>query len=209
MSEKISLEVNSEFLDSFFSLAEMKTPGIIEIEDLKKALNIIKNKINKSSSYEISQENYIAPANVSSGKAYGSEIFTGSTLNTDKIYRPRNVLIVDDLGIVTVQLQMLFKKLGYDVVISKELFDAIDKYKTKDFGYAVMDLFLPTEREGFILIDEIKKLSLLCKINTMIIVMSASNKKEHKEKCINKGANHYIEKIPGWQKKILEACFEN
>ena len=142
-----------------------------------------------SSSEELSEDNIL------------SKVENNST-------RPKSVLIVDDLGIITVQLEMLFKKIGFEVTVSKELFDALEKYKTRDFGYAVVDFFIPTEREGIILIDEIKKLSLLCKINTKIIVMSASDKKEHKDKCINRGADHFIEKAQGWQKEIIEICLE-
>lgn len=198
MSEKLSIEVDSVFVKKFFELGDKPVPEKIELQELNKVLEIIKNKLTTAAS--------IKNVDLNNSK--------GSTLSEDNILskvennstRPKSVLIVDDLGIITVQLEMLFKKIGFEVTVSKELFDALEKYKTRDFGYAVVDFFIPTEREGFILIDEIKKLSLLCKINTKIIVMSASDKKEHKDKCLNRGADHFIEKAQGWQKEIIEIC---
>ncbi len=117
-----------------------------------------------------------------------------------------SVLVVDDLGVITYQLDRLLSQRGFDVTISKEIYDSIDKYKKQDFKLVVMDLFIPTEREGFILLDEIKKLSLLCKLNTKIVVMTAFSKNEYKARCLNRGADYYIEKAAGWQDKILKAC---
>lgn len=192
MSEKFNVEVDSDFLKNFFELGEMPVPEEVDLEKMNKVVDKIKSKLQTITSM----------VNVKIDKEPGE---TSSSKNgVDAPKNPMNVLVVDDLGIVTVQLESILKRLGYNVTVSKELFDAIDKYKAQDFGYAVIDLFIPTEREGFILIDEIKKMSLFCKLNTKIVVMTASNKKEHKEKCLNRGANHYIEKMAGWQDKIIE-----
>lgn len=200
MSEKVNIEVDTFFLEDFFQLGDMQVPAIVDIDNLNQVLKIVKNKLDTAASLK-----NIAPApssgfsgtNPSSGAAKAPAVIPKN---------PKSVLVVDDLGIVTVQLESVLKKLGFQVTISKELFDAIEKYKAQDFGYAVVDLFIPTEREGFILIDEIKKLSLLCKLNTKIIVMSASTKKEHKEKCLNRGADSFVEKSPGWQNRIADIC---
>ena len=194
MSEKFSIEVDSAFVKNFFELGDKSVPEKIELQELNKVLEIIKNK-------------FITAASIKSVNLNDNESNISILPEAESDFtRPKSVLIVDDLGIITVQLEMLFKKIGFEVTVSKELFDALEKYKTRDFGYAVVDFFIPTEREGFILIDEIKKLSLLCKINTKIIVMSASDKKEHKDKCLNRGADHFIEKAQGWQKEIIEIC---
>ncbi len=196
MSDKFSIEVDSEFIENFFKLIDLQPPENVELKDLNDVLNKLKNKLDTAAA--------------SLKKLSDSQ--PEPTSNADPILDEqalKTVLVVDDLGIVTIQLESLFKKLGFKVQTSRELFDAIEQYKTQDFRYAVLDLFIPTEREGFILIDEIKKLSLLCKLNTRIIVMSASNKKEHMEKCLHKGADIFIEKNAGWQSKITEFCLEN
>jgi len=185
VSEENQIQVNSKFIEKLFSLAGEQVPENVELKDLEAVLGKIRDKLN-------------TPAPVA---AASPETAEEAGVDTSRL---KTVLVVDDLGIVTMQLAALLKKFNFEVTTSRELYDAIKKYKTQDFGYAVVDLFIPTEREGFILIDEIKKLSLLCRLDTKIIVMSASNKKEHKDKCKSKGAHIFIEKTQGWQEKIID-----
>jgi CheY-like chemotaxis protein len=191
-AEKFNIELDSKFVENLFGLVDKIPPEEVTLEDLKNIVDQIKTKLNSVS---------ISPVNTG---GIGSEPMSFEL--ADDLARPKTVLIVDDLGIITYQLEILFKKMGFEVVISQEINDAIDKYKKQDFGFAIIDLFIPTEREGFILLDELKKLSLLCKLNTRIIVMTASSKQEYMNKCINRGADAYIEKSPGWQKRIMDAC---
>jgi len=198
VSENFSIEVDTEFINKFFKLGDIQSPENVTLEDMNKVLDKIVTKFDAIN---------IARQSGASSSAEARQNGEPSVYDPENVPKnPNNVLVVDDLGIVTIQMESLLKKLGFEVTVSKELFDAIEKYKAQDFGYAIVDLFLPTEREGFILIDEIKKMSLLCKLNTKILVMTASNKKEHKEKCMSRGADYYIEKIPGWQKKIVQIC---
>lgn len=204
-SDRFSIELDSKFVDNFFGLADMLPPEEITLSDLNTALTEIKEKI-KGLTLSTST---VIKANASSTNASMANDFMTGGVKESGVNRPKTVLIVDDLGIITYQLDILFKKMGFEVVISHEIYDAIEKYKKQDFGYAVVDLFIPTEREGFILLDELKKLSLLCKLNTRIIVMTASAKPEFNTKCLNRGADAYIEKSAGWQKAIMEACMVN
>lgn len=113
------------------------------------------------------------------------------------------VLIIDDLGIITYQLSVIFKRAGYLPVTSKEIYDAVDKYKRSSFDYVIMDLFIPTEREGFILLEELKKIAQTRNEDAVIAIMSASTKKEHKQACQKKGAAFYVEKVDDWQKELF------
>ena len=78
-------------------------------------------------------------------------------LNEDN--ETKHVLIVDDLGVITFQLETMFTKHGYEVTVSQEIYDAIAKYKIGKFHLVIIDLFIPTEREGFLLLDELKKMA--------------------------------------------------
>lgn len=208
MSEELfSIEVNSSFIQNFYGLADMPPPKETDLDSLNNAIKIIRKKIDEAILSQGSKSILGSESSVPSSFSAvdESEFLKGGEIENSSL-RPKSVLIVDDLGIITYQLEILFKKLGFEVTTSKELYDAIDQYKKKDFGYVVLDLFIPTEREGFILLDEIKKLALFCKLNTKIIMMSASAKSEYKEKCLGRGADSYIEKTTGWQKNIVEAC---
>lgn len=193
-AEKFSIELDSKFIEKLFGLADMPPPENVKLEDLHDVVAKIKSKLSNIALSSAGLNNKVVSGTMPAG--------VGDDLSS----RPKTVLIVDDLGIITYQLDILFKKMGFEVAISQEINDAIDKYKKQDFGYAIIDLFIPTEREGFILLDELKKLALLCKLNTKIIVMTASSKQEYQDKCLNRGADHYIEKSPGWQKRIMDAC---
>jgi len=209
MSENFSIEVNKSFIDNFFGLADMMPPGEITVEELNGAVKKIKQKLDNAILAQNAMGGSAAMASSGNMDALNPDDYMRGGELQDTVVRPKSILIVDDLGIITYQLDILFKKLGFDVTTSKELYDAIDQYKKKDFGYVVLDLFIPTEREGFILLDEIKKLALFCKLNTKIIMMSASAKPEYKDKCISRGADSYIEKATGWQKAIVDACLNN
>ncbi|MBR2526016.1 response regulator [bacterium] len=113
------------------------------------------------------------------------------------------ILIIDDLGIITYQLEVILKRAGYLPVSSREIYDAVEKYKRSSFDYVIMDLFIPTEREGFILLEELKKIAAQRNEIPIIAIMSASSRKEHKKECQKKGAAFYVEKVNEWQKELF------
>ena len=127
----------------------------------------------------------------------------------EEIANEKAVLIVDDLGVITYQLGVMFRNLGYDVTIAKEIYDAITKYKKQMFKLVIMDLFIPTDREGFLLLDELVKLSKMNDCQTVIGVMTASSKREHRQLCMKKGADFYIEKVEDWQQELIDYCEKN
>jgi len=118
------------------------------------------------------------------------------------------VLLIDDLGVILYQLNLAFRKLNMVTYTAREIFDALDKFKKKKFSWVVMDLFIPTDREGFILLAEIKKIIKLKRLKTKIIVITASSKKEYRQLCLAKGADYFFEKSSGWQTLLTKTCFD-
>ncbi len=204
MSEtKRTIEVDTEFLESLYGLVDKIPPGEknINLDLLKDLILDIKRKMER-----IKTE----AAEIASGSSHG-KIQTKSDVQNeiDEQYNGKNILIVDDLGVITYQLGVMFRNLGYEVTIAKEIYDAITKYKKHNFNLVIMDLFIPTDREGFILLDELVKLSKMNENNTVIGVMTASSKREHRQLCMKKGADFYIEKVEDWQKELIEYCEKN
>lgn len=220
MSEdKIKIELEKATMEDFFQLAGLNMPEFVSEKEFKSALAMLKSAPPQqgtapamSADGEPVYRTAAAPTNLQEPEpkfvSPQRTLQESAENEQSNLVRPRSVLVVDDLGIIIYQLNLLFKRLNFDVVTSQDTGDAIDKFKAKDFGYAILDLYIPTEREGFYLIDEIKKISLLCKLNTKIIVMSATSKEAFKVKAIQHGANLFIEKAQGWQKKVVEACVE-
>lgn len=201
-SKKRTIEVDEDFLEQLYGLVGKIPPGEknINVDLLKDLILDIKRKIDKAKTDAIEELN--APK-----KSKTSSITSEAEFVDEE--NPKNVLIVDDLGVITYQLSVMFRNLGYDVVIAKEIYDAITKYKKHPFKLVIMDLFIPTDREGFILLDELVKLSKINDANTVIGVMTASSKKEHRQLCMKKGADFYIEKIEDWQNELIEYCEKN
>ena len=113
------------------------------------------------------------------------------------------ILIVDDLGVITYQLKVLLSQFDYDIDCSQEIYDAVNKFKKRKYQYVVMDLFIPTEREGFILLAELKKMAASAGVNTIVGVITASPRKEIEAQCKARGADFFLEKNSDWQNALF------
>lgn len=200
MVDKVNIELDEPFLKKFFGLTEKGIPEGQEINlaVLRKQLDDIGTVLAES---KIAlKEKGVAPPPPPKQTSSTATNFS----DADDVFNlpKKDILIIDDLGVITYQLSVLFKQYNYEVTTSKEIYDAIEKFKKQNFDLVIMDLFIPTEREGFILLEELKKIALSKQKPTKIGVMSASSKKEHKQMCKVKGAEFYVEKIDDWQKEL-------
>ncbi len=119
-----------------------------------------------------------------------------------------NILVIDDIGVVTYQLKVMLKNVGYDVQIAKDIFSGLNTFIKANYAFVIMDLFVSTEQEGFALLKETKKIITKNNLDTKIIVITASSKSENKVKCMNGGADIFLKKDTGWQSKLLEIIEE-
>ncbi len=202
-SAKRTIEVDTEFLESLYGLVGKIPPGEkgINVDLLKDLILDIKRKMEKIKTEALEE--------ASAPRAKKSDIIQTADEMRDDASSEKAVLIVDDLGVITYQLGVMFRNLGYDVTIAKEIYDAITKYKKQMFKLVIMDLFIPTDREGFLLLDELVKLSKMNDSQTIIGVMTASSKREHRQLCMKKGADFYIEKVEDWQQELIDYCEKN
>lgn len=201
--ERRTIEVDSEFLDSLYGLVDKIPPGEkgINVDLLKDLILDIKRKMERIKTDTLDE------ASSHRGKRANDNIQSSDDVESEVNHK--KVLIVDDLGVITYQLGVMFRNMGYDVTIAKEIYDAITKYKKDSFKLVIMDLFIPTDREGFLLLDELVKMSKIKNGGTTIGVMTASSKKEHRQLCMKKGADFYIEKVEDWQNELIEYCEKN
>ncbi len=201
---KRTIEVDTEFLESLYGLVDKIPPGEknINLDLLKDLILDIKRKMERIKTETVASTSGSSHAKIQTKSEAQNDI------SEDQLPE-KNILIVDDLGVITYQLGVMFRNLGYEVTIAKEIYDAITKYKKFHFNLVIMDLFIPTDREGFILLDELVKLAKMNESNTVIGVMTASSKREHRQLCMKKGADFYIEKVEDWQKELIEYCEKN
>ena len=100
MSEK-KVEVNAEILKELFKLAKIDVPSEITDENL---LDMVYKLKNSGGDSEASSEE-------------SHEGFTPSS---------NNILVIDDIGVVTYQLKILFRNLGYNVQVAKDIFSGLN-----------------------------------------------------------------------------------
>ena len=174
-----NIDLDDEFLDLFYNVTNSKRPANIDLIDLKKQLiNIVDTlkEVNKNS-----KKPFLS-------KAFGEE--------------EQEVPEGDDLGVITYQLKVLMSEFEMDIDCSQEIYDAVNKFKHRKYQYVIMDLFIPTEREGFILLTELKKMALAANVQTIIGVITASPRKEIEQQCMAKGADFFLEKSNDWQNQL-------
>lgn len=183
-----SIELDDEFLDLFFNITNSKVPPNVSLLDLKQQL------INVVDTLKELNQNARKPF---ISKALGNEV-------AEEEQSGPAILVVDDLGVITYQLRVLLSQFDLEVDCSQEIYDAVNKYKKRKYLYVVMDLFIPTEREGFILLTELKKMAQVYGVKTTIGVITASPRKEIEQQCRLRGADFFLEKNNDWQSQLTQ-----
>lgn len=187
----ITVELSEATIKKLFKMAKSEVPSNIGDFEILNALNKISDSISSLTASAVAETK----------KSMGLDIQVQASVDGNN-----NILIVDDIGVVTYQLKVLFEKQGFVVETAKDIYTAVNHFKKNYFSFIIMDLFVSTEREGFLLLDEVKKIINRDGLDTKVIVITASGKAEHKLKCLNKGADKFISKEQGWQEEILNIC---
>ena len=184
----VTVDLDDEFLNLFFNITNNDVPKNVDLIRIKQQMiNII---------------DVFRTLNANAKKPMLSKLDGNLPADTEEHNGPA-ILVIDDLGVITYQLKVLLSKYEYDVDCSQEIYDAVNKYKKKNYEYVIMDLFIPTEREGFILLTELRKLALNAETKTIIGVITASSRKEIEAQCKAKGADFFLEKSSDWQNSLL------
>ncbi len=180
------IDIDDEFIELFYNITNTKKPQNIDLVELKKQLvgivELLKN-LNSNAKKPIQTKSF------------------NTTPEPEDTTGPA-ILIVDDLGVITYQLKVLLSQFDLDIDCSQEIYDAVNKFKKRQYLYVIMDLFIPTEREGFILLTELKKMAQAQGVKTVIGVITASPRKEIEQQCKARGADFFLEKNNDWQQQL-------
>ena len=183
----VSVELDKEFLEMFYNITNSNVPKNVDLLELKKQLiNIV---------------DALRELNANAKKPMVSKALNPDALEEVDSNTPA-ILIVDDLGVITYQLKVLLSQFDYDIDCSQEIYDSVNKFKKRRYYYVVMDLFIPTEREGFILLTELKKMAANAGAKTIVGVITASPRKEIEQQCRSRGADFFLEKNNDWQNTL-------
>ena len=184
-----NIDIDDEFLELFYGITNSRVPANVNLIDLKTQL--------------INLVDVIKDLNSNAKKPIISKVL-GNDVQEDDENSGEAILVVDDLGVITYQLKVLLSRYELDVDCSQEIYDAVNKYKKRKYAYIIMDLFIPTEREGFILLTELKKMANAADVKTVIGVITASPRKEIEQQCKARGADFFLEKGNDWQNSLVE-----
>ncbi len=187
----VNIDLDEDFLKRFFDLTGDKLPESITLVSLKKQVLNIKERFRS-----ILADSTGASATINNLDSTEDEKLDLSKAN--------NVLLVDNLGVITYQVQMIMERLGFRITVTKDVYGALSLFEDKDFDFVLMDLLIPTEREGFILLAELQNIAKRKGSNPIIGVMSVAGKKELKNESLERGADFYIEKSYNWQQRLTD-----
>lgn len=188
----VNLDIDEDFLKRFFDLTGDKVPETITLVSLKKQVLSIKERF----------RTILADST-------GATTESTSQMSTDddgdfKTSKVNNVLLVDNLGVITYQVQMIMSRFGSQITTTKDVYGALSLFEDKEFDFVLLDLLIPTEREGFILLHELQRLAKKKGLKPIIGVMSVAGKKELKSESLEKGADFYLEKSHNWQQRLKD-----
>jgi len=181
----MGVELDSEFLNLFYGLTKTAVPENVDLPAVKKQLSAVidlVDQLDKNSRKSVSA-------------------ILNPDIEKEESTNPA-ILIIDDLGVITYQLKVLLENFKYDIDVSHEIYDAVNKYRKRNYEFVIMDLFIPTDREGFMLLSELRKIADNTGRRPTIGVMTASNKKELENICRSRGADFFLEKSADWQQKL-------
>ena len=113
----------------------------------------------------------------------------------------QSILVVDDSITTRILLQNILQAAGYDVVTAVDGMDAFTQLKTGHFDLVVSDVDMP-RLHGFDLTARIRNDTRLADLP--VVLITALDSREDRERGIEVGANAYIVKSSFDQSNLLE-----
>jgi len=120
----------------------------------------------------------------------------------------KNILIIDDEGLVTKSLKKLLTKEGYNAVVATSAIEAIEKFKNSEFDLIVSDIRMP-EIDGIEAIQKLRQIQEESgKIPIPEILITGYASEESYNKALNLKVADYIFK-PFDSNQFLDAIKRN
>lgn len=221
MSDSAQIRTDTEMkaaLFQLFALANMQPPAdVIAGSDVLMALHALKTQLKAATVPSRTVSNHNEPQSRSASPppadpnnpfaALALSMGTGGASAGAVKRMGESILIVGELGIVTYQLKLSLSKIGMNVTIVRGIDEAITEYQKRSYTGALIDIFMPTEREGLLVLAEIKRMQAERGIPTDIVVLATPVKEKGtdlKDHCCQQGAALYLEKSEGWHQKVID-----
>lgn len=123
------------------------------------------------------------------------------------IGRHKNILLVGQLGMILHQIKHLLTPLCAEISLARSLETAVVAYQQEQPTLVIIDLLMPTPREGVALLQAIRQLARQATLpaEPEIIILGSSTKDIELTKTLQtQGANHILDRQDGWQQAVLK-----
>ncbi len=137
-------EVNSTFIEEYVVLARTKDSHVVGSFQALKGKDI--SMLSNTALLNYFKDN--SKSNIKEFKDY-NEMLSKSD---------NNILVIDDIGLVTYQLKIMLRNLGYNVQVAKDIYSGLNAFIKMNYAFVVMDLFVSTEQEGLTLLNKTKEI---------------------------------------------------
>jgi len=124
-----------------------------------------------------------------------------ASASTEKTNAPKRILVVEDSITSRTLITSILSAAGFQVQAATDGIEGYTLLKSEPFDLVVSDIEMP-RLDGFGLTERIRNDATLA--NIPVILVTALESKEHKEKGIAVGANAYITKSNFAQSNLLE-----
>jgi CheY-like chemotaxis protein len=118
----------------------------------------------------------------------------------------QSALIIGPLGLILHQVKHLLTPHCPQIAMAKNMEEALIGYQQNQPSLIVLDVLMPTSREGLGLIQAIRQLAQ--KSNQpppQVIILSTLNQEDQLlENCQKQGLKHVLDRQDGWQQNILD-----
>ncbi|MEB3287773.1 MAG: hypothetical protein VKJ04_09745 [Vampirovibrionales bacterium] len=126
----------------------------------------------------------------------------GASLKSRAVDAGRRMLIAGELGIIIHQLKQSLSRMGADVTIVKDLFEATQIFDQNTFQVVILDA---NSEECFYTLEAIVENARQRNLEADIIVLIQPSKdNSFRQRCKNLGATVVLPKDEGWQTFIFE-----
>ena len=104
-----------------------------------------------------------------------------------------NLLLVEDTILNQKVISLILQKYAFNVDVAHNGFNAVEKFKEKDYDVILMDIMMPIQ-DGYEATKNIRELEKTKGGHTVIIGLTAQTYDSEKEKCFAAGMDKFLTK---------------
>ena len=182
-SDIVHIEVEKKFVQKFFELAGTGTPKELNSNEFSNALSRINKKVTVSNE-------------------------AISSVGEDATAGKLKVIMVDNVGFIMYRIKLQLTKEDCVIDTFNDVTRALEKIRKEPYNFIVLNILIPTEREGMMFLNEMKSILAERKVKPKIIITGDAIRKELMQYLRESGINHIIERKPDWITKLMEVIDE-